>query len=230
MRGRWRNVENKQPEKTIVGSACNPKIVSIEITVWLLFAGITMSLSGCIVTYRDFPVVNPLPSPYEPAAPPRCHHTVKFPGRLAEGGQWTYGNDWSGLSVDRGLQEALQHYAGCSSSLPVVYSSKWAETEVVVRVLEKPYPRYRGGGHWLLLLIPVYSGQSGWELSYGVYDRNEFKKTYNYEITQKQFVWLLLLPFSWINFFTYSLEEAVRSTTAQFVLDAQRDGYLGTKD
>jgi hypothetical protein len=100
----------------------------------------------------------------------------------------------------------------------------------VVRVLEKPYPRYRGGGHWLLLLIPVYSGQSGWELSYGVYDRNEFKKTYNYEITQKQFVWLLLLPFSWINFFTYSLEEAVRSTTAQFVLDAQRDGYLGTKD
>ena len=40
----------------------------------------------------------------------------------------------------------------------------------------------------------------------------------------------MLLPFSWINFFTYSLEDAVRSTTAQFVMDAQRDGYLGTEE
>jgi hypothetical protein len=47
MRGRWRNFENNQSQKAIVGSACNPKIVSIEITLWLLLAGITMSLSGC---------------------------------------------------------------------------------------------------------------------------------------------------------------------------------------
>jgi hypothetical protein len=232
MRERWLNFENKQPEKAIVGSACNPKIVSIEITVWLLFAGITMSLSGCIVTYRDFPFVNPLPRPYETTAPPRCRQTVQFPGGMEAGWpyHWTYEDDWSRLRVDRALQGALQHYAGCSSSHPVVYNSTWVETEVVVRVLEKPYPRYRGGGHWLVLLIPVYSGQGGWELSYSFYDRNALRKTYKYEITSKQLIWLLLLPFSWINFFTYSLEEAVRSTTAQFVLDAQRDGYLGTTD
>jgi hypothetical protein len=47
MRGRWRNFENKQSEKAIVGSACNPKMVSIEIMLWLLLAGITMSLSSC---------------------------------------------------------------------------------------------------------------------------------------------------------------------------------------
>lgn len=35
-------------------------------------------LSGCIATYRDFPIVNPLPSPYEPAPPARCRQTVKF--------------------------------------------------------------------------------------------------------------------------------------------------------
>jgi hypothetical protein len=158
----------------------------------LILLALLVTLSGCIVTYRDFPVVNPLPSPYEPAAPPRCRHTVKFPGRLAEGGQWTYGNDWSGLSVDRGLQEALQHYAGCSSSLPVVHSSKWAETEVVVSVLVKPYTTYGGGMvggmapyNWPALLIPVYQ-QSGWELSYSFYDRNALKKTYKYEITVKE--------------------------------------------
>ena len=47
MRGRWRNFENKRSEKVIGGSAYNPKIVSIEMTLCLLLAGITMSLSGC---------------------------------------------------------------------------------------------------------------------------------------------------------------------------------------
>ena len=47
MRGCWRNFQNRQTEKAIVGSACNPKKVSIGITLWLLLAGITVSLSGC---------------------------------------------------------------------------------------------------------------------------------------------------------------------------------------
>lgn len=189
-----------------------------------------VTLSGCIMTYRDFPIVDPLPSIYEPAAPPRCRQTVEFPGRLAERGTY-YEDGWSGLRVDSPLQEALQHYAGCSSSLPVVYNSMWGETKVVVRVLVKPYaPSYGGTAvHWLAILIPVVR-QGGWELSYSYYDRNALKKTYNYEITSKEYFWLLWLPFSWINFFTYSLEDAVRSTTAQFVVDAQQDGYLGTAE
>ena len=200
----------------------------------LILLGLLVTLSGCIVTYRDFPIVNPLPSPYEPTAPPPCGQTVEFPGRLAERGtnQWTYYEDgWSGLSVDGPLQEALQHYAGCRSSLPVVYNSKWAETKVVVRILVKPITSSYGGNvpHWLVILIPVLR-QGGWELSYSVYDRNALKKTYNYEITSKQYMWLFLLPFSWINFFTYSGGDALRSTTAQFVVDAQRDGYLGVTD
>ena len=124
----------------------------------LILLILLVTLSGCIVTYRDFPIVNPLPSVYEPASPPRCRQTVEFPGRLAESGtyQWTYEDGWSGLSVDGPLQDALQHYAGCSSSLPVVYNSTWAETKVVVRVLVKP-SRYVWWGHGrggrLLLII-----------------------------------------------------------------------------
>ena len=38
MRGHWPNFENKLSEKAIVGSACNPKKVSIGITLWLLTA------------------------------------------------------------------------------------------------------------------------------------------------------------------------------------------------
>ena len=79
--------------------------------------------------------MNPLPSPYEPAAPPRCRQTVTFPGGLAE--ESTY--------VDKVLQEALKNYGGCSSSLPVEYNSKWAETEVVVSALNKRAPGMSGG-------------------------------------------------------------------------------------
>ena len=185
-------------------------------------------LSGYIKTYRDFPIVNPLPSPFEPAAPPRCRQTVKLLGGLAKQSAWE-------LRLSVALQEALKNYGGCSNSSPVDYTSKGAETEVVVSVLGKTsyagYEYYLGWGFIVSGgFIPIYSGQGGVELFYSVYDRNALKKTYQYEITSKELAWLLVLPFSWINFFTYSLEDAVRSTTAQFVVDAQGDGYLGTEE
>ena len=189
----------------------------------LIFLVLLVTLSGCIMTYRDFPIVDPLPSVYEPAAPPRCRQTVK----ILAGFGWTDGEI-------KTLQEALQNYGGCSSSSPVVYNSKWAETEVWVSAQKKPpswWVEFLGEGSLRSgFLFPLYSGQGGWALSYSVYDRNALKKTYKYEITTKGFCWLLVLPFSWINFFTYSFDDAVRSTTAQFVIDAQRDGYLGRRN
>ena len=95
----------------------------------LILLVLLVTLSGCgIVTYRDFPIVNPLPSPYDPAAPPRCRQTVKI---LAGFGGWTEG--WI-----TALQEALQNYGGCSSSSPVDDNSKGAETEVWVSAQIKP--------------------------------------------------------------------------------------------
>ena len=114
----------------------------------LILLVLLVTLPGCI-TYRDSPIVNPLPIPYETAAPPHCRLTVQFPGGMEEGWlpfrptyQWTYRGVGSRLSVDRALEDALQHYAGCSSSPPLVYNSTWAETEIVVSVLEIPYPWY----------------------------------------------------------------------------------------
>jgi hypothetical protein len=185
----------------------------------LILLVLLVTLSGCIVTYRDFPIVNPLPSPFEPAAPPRCHQTIEFPGGLAK-------QSASELRLSVPLQEALKNYGGCSSSSPVDDTSKRAETEVVVSVLEKPLGHVGYEALTTGFVFPFYSGQDGWALSYSVYDRNALKKTYTYDITRKVFYWIVLLPFSWINFFTYSFDDAVRSTTAQFVVDAQRDGYL----
>jgi hypothetical protein len=195
----------------------------------LILLVLLVTLSGC-ETFRDFPIVNPLPSPYDPAAPPRCRQTIKFPGGPVNQPLLFKPN----LSVL--LQEALKDYGGCSSSSPVDYNSKGAETEVVVSVLNKiSHPIWYEISTGLVFIgsgfiFPVYRWQDGWKLSYSVYDRSVLQKTYNYEITSKALMSILLIPFFWINFFTYSLEDALQSTTAQFVMDAQRDGYLGTKE
>ena len=194
-------------------------------------------LSGCLVTYRDFPVVNSLPS--NDVTPLPCHQTIEFSYGLVGGSyaqtwggayQWTYSGVFSPTGVRSALEDALQQSAGCSSD--PVHAFQWPRTEVVVSVLEKPYP-----WHWygellgrlssnLYFIFPFYINEGGWEFSYHVTHRDRLPKTYTYDITARQFYWVLLLPLSWINLYTYSLDDAVHSTTAQFVADAQRDGYL----
>ncbi|MFY4730765.1 hypothetical protein [Nitrospira sp. BLG_2] len=207
----------------------------------LLLLVLLVGLSGCIVTYRDFPIANPFPGMSATPAPVPCHQTVQFSYGLAEsesygatwGGpyQWTYSGMLSPPGVARALHDALQ-LAGCSGD--PLYTT-WPRTEVVVKVLEKPYP-----WHWYgellgrlssstYFVIPFYIDEGAWEFSYSVH-QNMLTKTYTYDITSRQFYWVLLLPFSWMNVFTYNLEDAVRSTTAQFVADARRDGYLGRTD
>ena len=199
-----------------------------------------VGLSGCIVTYRDFPTMNPSSNVSATPASVHCHQTVQFSYGLAEGKsyasrwggtyQWTYSGVLSPPGITRALQDSLQQAAGCSSDL--LYTT-WPRTEVVVKVSEKPYP-----WHWYgellgrlssntYFVIPFYINEGGWEFSYSVHHRDRLTKTYTYDITARQFYWALLLPFSWTNVFTYSLEDAVQSTTAQFVADARRDGYLG---
>ncbi len=204
-------------------------------TASLLLLVLLVSLSGCIVTYRDFPVPRSLPRMDETSAFPPCHQILQFSYGLGDGGtyQWIYHGLFSPIGVAGALEDALQRYAGCSSSRAFVYTSMRPETEVVVSVQEKPYP-WRWYGEYLgwissklYLVVPFYINEGGWEFSYSVNHQNVLKKTYKYEITARQFYWILLLPFSWMNVFTYSLEDAVQSTTAQFVMDAKREGYLG---
>ncbi|WHZ27645.1 MAG: hypothetical protein OJF51_002442 [Nitrospira sp.] len=195
-----------------------------------------VTFSGCIVTYHDFPGEHSLPSiPVTPALA-SCHQTIEFSYGLAEessssGGtyQWTYSGVLSPPNVARVMEDALQQAAGCSSD--IVYTT-WPRTKVVVHAQEKPYP-----WHWYgellgqlastaYFVIPFYINEGGWEFSYSVYHRDRLTKTYKYDLTPRQLYWALLVPFSWINVFTDSLEDAVQATTVQFVMDAQRDGYL----
>ena len=235
MRGRWRNFENTQSEKAIVGSACNPKIVYIEVTLWLLLVGITMSLSGCIVTYRDFPnaTLESLPKNHEPK--PLYYHIEPMDTHEV----WI-ASFYPLLPIDPigqpGYHQVAQtlETSGLFSALIVV--PDLPETGVYCSIgFEKRQPSapwFQGVGDLriaffiLLGLFPYYTGDGGTTVVYTLFRNGQRMQTYRYPITKKGAGWIVLLPFAWLNFFTKDLKDAVRGTSLQFLIDAQRDGNL----
>ena len=75
-------------------------------------------------------------------------------------------------------------------------------------------------------LIPSYSGESGFIMKYDLYIDGNLKKTYQYEVKRRLWVWLGFLPFLWVNALTPSQGEAVGSTASQFFHDAHQDGFF----
>lgn len=119
MRGRWRNIENAQSEKTIMGSACNSKIVSLKITRWPMFV-ILMLIAfinyGCI--------------PYQVAH--RKETPISKDTRIASGPETT-----KVLELRVSSQPTVQHP---QAPLTLIYS-EWAKgpEEEVVRYAERKY-------------------------------------------------------------------------------------------
>jgi hypothetical protein len=100
MRGHWLNFENTQSEKAIMGNACNPKIVSSKscfVCCWpasrchsvavahfgpiismrtssLILLVLLVTLSGCVVTYGEFPNATKDSLPKDHVAKPLFYH------------------------------------------------------------------------------------------------------------------------------------------------------------
>jgi hypothetical protein len=268
VRGRWRNFENKQSQKAIEGGPYNPKTVYSEVTLGLLLAGITMSLSACIVTYRDFPnatleslpknqELKPLLYHVEPILTQDAHTTAEvresakgltrfraymsmflMPGmypylpQVDPAGQPGFQEVGRTLKASGLFSDLLMTVtppktgAYCYIDFEVRGPSPWVTgyfgTQVVVGVLT--------AGLGMLVpafsLLPYYTGEGGTTVSYTLYRDGQRMQTYRYPITKKGAGWIVLLPFAWLNFFTNDLKDAVRGTTLQFLIDAQRDGTL----
>lgn len=71
-----------------------------------------------------------------------------------------------------------------------------------------------------LTFLPAWSTHDGYIVKYHLYQDGQKKETYQYDISRKGGMWLGLLPFAWINAFTYSEEDAFAATSSQFWADA----------
>ena len=106
--------------------------------------------------------------------------------------------------TDKPISDALETYADLSDPLSIL-------TLGIIR---------------LLPILPVFSSKAGLIIKYDLYVDQELRKTYRYEISKVGLSWIGVLPFAWVNFFTYDQKDACHATFYQFLTDAERDGYL----
>ncbi len=76
----------------------------------------------------------------------------------------------------------------------------------------------------LLALLPLYSDSMGYDVQYIVYRDGRKVRMYEYPIRRRVFMWLPVLPFAWVNFFTNDESDAFSAVTQRFFLEASRDG------
>lgn len=78
----------------------------------------------------------------------------------------------------------------------------------------------------LLSIIPFYNGETGCDVIYEIFHDGAPGRTYTYAIHRHLFIWLPVLPLSWISAITPSEGDATYATTLRFFADATADHAL----
>ena len=215
-----------------------------------------VTLSGCIVTYRDFPNATRDSLPRDRVTKPLFYHVEPV-----DEAQKEYGNRWmstmsmvlipgyypSQSQIDpfgqpgyRAVGRTLTA-SGMFSDLNEIENQPIAglfckvdfepisPSTVVQSYLESQLQFINLGILALipaLTILPYYTDEGGTTVIYSLYQDGRLLQVYRYPIHKKGAGWLGLLPFAWINYFTTDLADAVEGATFQFLIDAQRDGNL----
>jgi len=166
----------------------------------LILLVLLVTLSGCIVTYRDFSnaTLESLPKDREPK--PLYYHVEPII-----------------TLVNADIIEKKKASSRLVAGIVMAVMPSWYALHPQIDAVGQP------GYHNVL---PYYAGEGGTTVVYTLYRDGQLTQTYRYPITKKGAGWIVLLPFAWLNFFTNDLKDAVHEATLQFLIDAQRDGNL----
>lgn len=168
-----------------------------------------MTLSGCITTYREFPE-DAIDRKQAPGTCDVMHYNVKRFDILDAGGY-------------NKLREYFQTTPICKTMKPtdeMPSKGLYLEVEVQWKPLSMPALIFGYLSVSTLTILPAWSAQDGYIVKYDLYQDGQKKESYHYEITRKGGIWLGLLPFAWVNAFTYSEKDAFSATANQFWADA----------
>jgi hypothetical protein len=75
-------------------------------------------------------------------------------------------------------------------------------------------------------IIPLFEEGPKYSVTFSVFKGQQLMQEYQYSFTKGIVEGLLVLPFTWIDFFTSSVPEAFQIVAQQFLFDLQRDGNL----
>lgn len=74
-------------------------------------------------------------------------------------------------------------------------------------------------------VLPCYSDRHT-TVTANVYIDNKLRKSYEYDMEERQIQWIGLLPLFWLNDFTTQYGQSFEATAYRFISDARIDGYL----
>ena len=175
----------------------------------IIYLMIAVLVSSCIVTYRDFPTAQ-----LDRPAPGKTYDVLYYKIKAFP-------------TLDAGGQSAL--HRAFRAQTPFERTEKRDEppdrglfVQVVVKwkPITLPFIIFGYLSLQTLTILPAWSTHEGYYVDYVVYVDGVEKRTFEYEITRKGVVWIVLLPFIWINLFTHSEEDAFIATAYQFFEDA----------
>jgi len=220
----------------------------------LILVGLHLLLTGCIVTYRDFPNATRDSLPMDLVTQPLFYH-VEPVGEA----QKEFGNRWMSalsmvfapgyypaqsqidpfgqpgyLAVGRTLT-ASGMFSDLSEIQQLPKAGFFCKVQfepippsVVVQYFLESQLQFINLGILALIpaltLLPYYTDEGGTTIIYSLYQDSRLLKAYRYPIHKKGAGWIGLLPFAWINYFTTDLADAVEGATLQFLIDVQHDG------
>jgi hypothetical protein len=173
--------------------------------IWLI--AMLPIMTGCITTYRDFPQ----DAKCNKQTNQTCdviYYNVKRFDILDSGG-------FNKLNAD--LKKSVICKKGVSAETA---PDKGLFIEVEAKWKPMSMPAFIFGYISLstLTILPAWSTEDGYAVTYNIYIDKQLKDTYQYDITRKTGLWLGLLPFAWLNWITYSEVDAFDATTCQIEL------------
>jgi hypothetical protein len=176
------------------------------IVVCLLLLGALMLSSGCI-TYRNFP------TDYVGKYPVKAHGAMTYTieGYTLFGG------------ADR-VKEIFRRESPFESTEKVIEKpAKGVHVQVKILPINPTMAAFVFGylSVSTLTILPAWSLSDGNEIYYEIYRDGTKVKTYSYEVKRKAFSWIVMLPFAWVNFITYSESDAFEATAYNFFADAK---------
>lgn len=195
--------------------------------------GLLVLLSSCIAAYTDFPAQALQARREAQKNETLFYRVVPFPlSELAPPALPSYFYLLNHHRADLYVVEALEAnpvFVNVDRRTAPPLKGRFCLVRMYVVPESAAWPRLVQGDAYTTLpayLWPAYSGDGGYMLTYSLYVDQDLKKVYRYDITVKAAQWVGLLPFAWINFFTYRAEEAFKATVLEFFHEAERDGYF----
>lgn len=170
---------------------------------------IILTLTGCISTYRDFPV-DAIGKIQAPGTCEVMYYNVKKFDILDSGGYSKLQEFFQSAPICRKMKQVNE----------VPGKGLYLEIEEQWKPLSMPALIFGYISLSTMTILPCWSTKDGYIVYYHLYQDGQKKETYRYDITRKGGIWLGLLPFAWVNAITYSEGDAFAATANQFWADA----------